>query len=61
MSDVKKPTTLRGDNSAFPVWDKVEDDEVEDCDECDGVGEVWVRDGMDSCRQCRGTGKMADG
>ena len=63
MSDTKKPTTLRGGNSAFPVWDRVDDeekekDELEDCEACDGFGDVWVGDGMDSCRECRGAGVL---
>ena len=52
-----RPTVLRGGNSAYPNWDKVDDDDVADCDTCEGWGEVWLRDGLDTCRACRGTGK----
>ena len=57
MTARKQPTYLRGGNTAFPVWDKDDDDETADCDACEGSGEVWVRDGLDACRECRGTGK----
>jgi hypothetical protein len=52
------PVILRGGNSAYPEWDKVEDDDLADCDAEGCVeGEVMRRDGWDTCSSCRGTGK----
>ena len=56
-----KPSVNLGGNSAFPVWEPDEDSqEVADCDECDGSGEIWLRDGARSCPECRGSGKNHD-
>lgn len=60
MTIDRKPTCQRGGNPAFPTWDRVPDSERDpedqDCSECDGNGEVFVRDGYVTCRECRGTG-----
>ena len=60
-----KPSVYIGGNSAFPAWDPPDEDEdacqeVADCDDCDGSGEVWLRDGARSCPECRGSGKRHD-
>ena len=55
----KKPVILGGGNPSFPVWGRVVDDDIDDCDDCGGDGEVqtWAG-GFVPCDGCDGTGKV---
>ena len=54
----KKPVILGGGNPAFPVWGRVVDDDIDDCDGCGGDGEVQTHGGgFVPCGDCGGTGK----